>query len=68
MEERMTPAEMLQGFEDSTARARSHVARTCGVPLVITVEAMGYRIVPEWVVEQMRKVISRAGQEPPEKT
>lgn len=57
----MTPEQMTQGLSDACEQARQHVARDCGVPFVLATEAMGYRIVPEWVVAALAKVIAKAG-------
>lgn len=59
----MTPAEMKDGFERACEEARQRVARDCGVPFVLATEAMGFRIVPEWVVVSFAKVIAKAGDE-----
>lgn len=56
----MTRDEMLVAFRETLERSRQHVARTCGVPLVVTLEAMGYRLVPAGLVGSMAKVIAKA--------
>lgn len=46
-----------EAFHAQCRDAREAVARACGVPLVTTVEAMGYRVVPEWMVSQFQRVL-----------
>ena len=40
--------------------ARVDVARACGVPLVMTLEAMGYWLVPTALVGSMAKLLAKA--------
>lgn len=51
---------MVEGLSKACEDARQHVARSCGQPFVLATEAMGYRIVPEWVVTALAKVMAKA--------
>lgn len=59
----MTPEQMVEGLAKACEDARQHVARDCGRPFVLTTEAMGYRIVPEWVVDAFAKFLAKVGTE-----
>ncbi len=49
--------ELQQKLRESIETARQMSARAVGAPLVLTLEAMGYRIVPAWVVASLEKVL-----------
>lgn len=53
----MTHDEMIAGLEAHVEAARQRIAGACGVPLVLTIEGLGYRIVPAWVPEMLTKVL-----------
>jgi hypothetical protein len=38
---------------------RQEMARHVGAPVVLTIEGLGYRIVPAWFVESFVKVLSK---------
>lgn len=46
-------------FKAECEGARQRVAKDCGVPFVVTVEAMGFRIVPKWMVPQFERVLAK---------
>lgn len=58
----MTDDQLRAGLLKAVEEARQKAARTVGSPIVITLEAMGYRVVPAWVVEMLDNILSKAAE------
>lgn len=56
----MTDNELKAGLKKACEEARQKSAWAVGKPVVVTLEAMGYRVVPAWVVEMLEKILSKA--------
>jgi hypothetical protein len=52
-------AELIAQLEMVCENARQRIAKDCGQPFVLTVEGLGYRIVPAWVVDMLARVIEK---------
>lgn len=48
---------LSEEFKTACSDARQHVANSCGGPLVVTLEGMGYRVVPEWVADSFERTL-----------
>lgn len=58
----MTDDQLRAGLLKAVEEARQKAVRTVGSPIVITLEAMGYRVVPAWVVEMLDNILSKAAE------
>lgn len=52
--------QLESALEGAILAARVNAKHTVGEPIVVCLEAMGYRIVPEWTVEAFAKVLRQA--------
>ena len=53
----MTNEELIAGLDEVLEKTRNDMARHVSVPIVLTIEGLGCRIVPAWVVESLQKVL-----------
>lgn len=60
----MTREEMKAAMAQQLEDARQHIARVTSRPLVICIEALGYRIVPTWMIGMIEKTIDKASDLP----
>lgn len=49
-------------FRHDIAQATEAVSKTCGIPIVVTIRAMGFAIVPENYVAALEKVLVKLDQ------
>lgn len=67
-EKKLDDVELAREIDKALADSREKIARAVGVPFVVTIESMGYRIVPEWMLKSFLRVIhSAAGKAEAEK-
>ena len=50
-------SDLIAQLEARLEETRQHMARHLGAPIVVTIESMGARIVPAWVVESLVKIL-----------
>lgn len=55
----MTKEEAIARTREQLLEARAQVARVVGVPILVTIEASGYRVVPEWMADLLIKVLEK---------
>lgn len=50
---------MVREYKRAVESARQNAAYAVGKPVVVTLEAMGYRVVPAWVADMLEKILSK---------
>lgn len=53
----MTQDELIKGLNESIADTRGAMVKCLGMHIVATVEGLGCRIVPSWVVDSLMKAL-----------
>lgn len=59
----MSPEELRKRLHETLEGARNAAARYVGVPFVLTLEGLGYRIVPASLVTSLEKMVEKAASE-----
>ena len=59
----MTDEDLIRGLKKALEDSRQSAAQAVSRPVVITLEAMGYRIVPAWMVEMLEKVMAKGAKD-----
>ena len=52
---------MLEQLQEQMSRTRGVAAKAVGWPVVLCLEGLGLRIVPEWTAEMLEKMVAKAG-------
>ena len=58
----MTHEEMMTALDARLDEARGKMVRALGVPIILTIEGLGYRVVPAWVVDSLKKALKGPGE------